>query len=188
VVTFNFDDLLEEMLNRRDIRYHSIYLPNDPASREELPIYHVHGFLPRDRSGYQRLDDSLLALSEEGYHTVYRDPFHWSNIVQLNALRETRCLFIGLSITDPNLRRLMESAATGEQSRHYALLKRTLEGDVDRLAEQNRISILDRRPIHSLLRTHHLLMEKLLRELDVQVIWYESHNDLPGMLEGLCRG
>src|SRR5690606_21315200 len=95
------------------------------GSRDELSIYHVHGFLPRDRSGYDGLEKSTLVFSEEGYHELFTDPYHWSNLVQLNLLRETRVLMIGLSLTDPNLRRLLEIAGRRNgPGRHYAFLRR----------------------------------------------------------------
>lgn len=57
------------------------------------------------------------------------DPYSWSNLIQLNYLRENTCLFIGLSLTDPNLRRLLDIASRKHDNdvpKHYAILKREL--------------------------------------------------------------
>jgi len=107
VVTYNFDDLLEKELTKTGDLYRSIFREGETATNDELPIYHVHGFLPEDRDTYDHLEESTLVFSEEGYHEIYVDSYHWSNLVQLNLLRESTCLFIGLSLTDPNLRRLL---------------------------------------------------------------------------------
>lgn len=189
VVTFNFDDLLEEELSARGVSHHSIYLADDYPLRDELPIYHVHGFLPRTREDFPRIDESLLALSEEGYHAVYRDPYHWSNIVQLNALRETACVFLGLSLTDPNLRRLLEIPDRSDKPRHYAFMRRTSEADVRLLAEEHKVNgdYLAASSVESLLRTHHVLLEHVLRELGITPIWFSDHDELPSLLVGLVE-
>lgn len=125
IVTYNFDDLLERALDRAHVKHASIYGPQDHPSADQLPVYHVHGFLPRDVQRYPDVERSLLAFSEEGYHELFRNPYHWTNIVQLNAFRESTCLLIGLSLSDPNLRRLLEIATEGEDKpRHVALMRR----------------------------------------------------------------
>lgn len=65
VVTYNFDDLLETELRRRNMRHRSIYDGDIYATPEELPIYHVHGFLPRYPAEYDRVERSLIVFSEK---------------------------------------------------------------------------------------------------------------------------
>lgn len=125
VVTYNFDDLLERQLDKQSIRHHSIYTDNEFIDPDELPIYHVHGFLPEDTKAYESLDKSILVFSEEGYHLMYSDSYHWSNLVQLSNLRDNHCLMVGLSMTDPNLRRLLDiSSRNSDKTRHFAFMKR----------------------------------------------------------------
>lgn len=186
VVTFNFDDLLETELAARNIRHRSIYLGDDQATVDELPLYHVHGFLPRDRAQYPRLDQAQLAFSEEGYHAFYGQPFHWTNTVQLHALRESTCVFIGLSMTDPNLRRLLEVAATSGKPRHFAFLKRVSEKDLRDTARDRGVKLKAALPgIGPLLRLHHRVTEEVLREFDIRPVWYEDHPELPARLSSL---
>ena len=92
VLTYNFDDLLEREIKARGLSYRSIFEEVDLASPEELPIYHVHGFLPENREEYQNINKATLVFSEEGYHHIYREAYHWSNLIQLNSLKETSCL------------------------------------------------------------------------------------------------
>jgi hypothetical protein len=99
---------VERDLATKGALHKSIYTESEVYDPDELPIYHVHGFLPEDDSKYNDLDKSTLVFSEEGYHHIYTDAYHWSNLVQLNSFRENNCLMIGLSMTDPNLRRLLD--------------------------------------------------------------------------------
>ncbi|HDK9808218.1 TPA: SIR2 family protein, partial [Klebsiella pneumoniae] len=125
VITYNFDDLLERQLISNSILHRCIYTNNESFDPDELPVYHVHGFLPENRKLYDGLDKSTLVFSEEGYHHIYSDSYHWSNLVQLNSFRENSCLMVGLSMTDPNLRRLLDiSSKNIERSKHFTFMKR----------------------------------------------------------------
>ena len=48
VVTYNFDDLLEKELRSTGDLFRSIFREGDIPTSDELPIYHVHGFLPEN--------------------------------------------------------------------------------------------------------------------------------------------
>jgi hypothetical protein len=107
IITFNFDGPIEECLERSHIRYKSVFAEGIRCRAKELPIYHVHGFLPRKGKIGKDVD---VVFSEDAYHTQFIEPFSWSNLIQLNKLSQNICLFIGLSLTDPNLRRLLDVA------------------------------------------------------------------------------
>ena len=187
VITYNFDDLLERQLIQKSIEFHSIYTDNETYTIDEIPIYHVHGFLPEDKTQYDSLDRSTLVFSEEGYHEIYSNAYHWSNLVQLNNLRENNCLMIGLSMTDPNLRRLLDISGTNmEKAKHFAFMKRmTLD---DFVYEKNRKSKTKDQVISNLkgaeifLDRHHTLNEEIMKELGVSIIWYEDYNEIPDIL------
>ena len=102
IITYNFDDLLDEFLNKKD--FYSVSDNIIPRTKE-VPIYHVHGMISRDNT---RPSNSVL--SEKDYHHLYSNPHNWANVVQLNALYTSTCFFIGFSMTDPNQRRLLELA------------------------------------------------------------------------------
>ena len=111
IINYNFDDLVEKNLKRLRVKYHSIYGEGMIPDTDELGIYHVHGFLPQEKENYENLTKSLLVFSEEGYHKLMLEPYNWANISQLNYMINNTCFFIGLSMTDPNMRRLLEIAA-----------------------------------------------------------------------------
>ena len=190
VVNYNFDDLLEKQLTKTGIAYRSVYTETEVYDPDELPVYHVHGFLPEDRSKYSALENSTLVFSEEGYHHIYTNAYHWSNLVQLNCLRENNCLMIGLSMTDPNLRRLMDiSARSLEQNKHFAFMKRLSIDDFcyDITESGKKAAIRNVDGAEKFLDTHHALNEALMKELGVTVLWYEGYDEIPEILEELAK-
>ena len=50
IITYNYDDLIEKCLSNIDvdIPFAPIYYRGMKNKRHELPIYHVHGYLPQD--------------------------------------------------------------------------------------------------------------------------------------------
>jgi hypothetical protein len=107
IVTFNFDALIEENLSAANILNRAIYTEAIKHDPNELPVYHVHGYLPRTG---RIPDETDIVFSEDAYHSQFIDPFSWSNLIQLNKLTQNTCLFVGVSLTDPNLRRLLDVA------------------------------------------------------------------------------
>lgn len=187
VVTYNFDDLIERELSKRQITHKSIFEEIDLPSPEELPLYHVHGYLPEDRTQYSNLDRGTLVFSEEGYHKIYSESYHWSNLVQLNNLKETTCVMIGLSMTDPNLRRLLEIAARSiEKPKHYAFLKRI---SIEEFATDNSKKLVNapQGTIKMFLDRHHSLNEEVLKELGVNIIWYENYEEIPRIINDISK-
>lgn len=121
IITYNFDNYLETALSANGIKNNSV----DCQSRRMknyLPVLHVHGMIhPTDKTF-----DKNVVLAEDEYHELYRDSYHWANVAQLYALTHTTCLFVGLSMTDPSLRRLLDIAnkqGSGNVE-HYAFLCR----------------------------------------------------------------
>lgn len=188
ILTYNFDDLVERALIKRGLGFKSIFEEFEMPGAEELPVYHVHGFLPEDRSAYSNLDRTTMVFSEEGYHQIYGEAYHWSNLVQLSNLKDTVCLMIGLSLTDPNLRRLLEiSAKSLERPKHFAFMRRL---SLERFFKDDRGRVLKipSEVLKRFLDRHHSLNEELLKELGVNVIWYEDYNEIPEILNRIRKG
>jgi hypothetical protein len=148
----------------------------------ELPIYHVHGYIPnpstRVRSG------SVLAepvFSEDTYHSLINEPSHWANVVQLNALRENVCLMIGLSMSDPNLRKLLDlMSRKREVPKHFAILK--LISDQEFMNEPVPLGFPSSPGINALVAKHNKAIEIVLNQLGVNVVWVQTHSEIPGIL------
>lgn len=183
IITYNFDDLLEKKFDNEKLPYRCIYRDGDSATNDELPIYHVHGFLPEDSSKYQNLGESLLIFSEENYHEVFSDPYHWSNLVQLTNFREKNCVMIGLSMTDPNLRRLLEIAARRfDESRHFVFMQRASIKEITSMIEEDK-PVIEEDVINQFNINHHTLYETILQDLGISIIWYEDYKEIPDLLQ-----
>lgn len=179
IITYNFDDLIEESLDKVKLEYKTIHKDEEQHDSDELPIYHVHGFIP-SRGEIDK--DVSLIFSEEAYHKVYSEPYHWSNLVQLATLRENNCLMIGLSLSDPNLRRLLEIAAQkqSKNSKHYAFIQRISNNNF--IDDTSKVKI-DEVSANKILRTHHVIQEKMMESLGTKVIWFEDYSEIPTLLD-----
>lgn len=173
IITYNFDDLLERKFAQKDIQYNIISDESDRQLGDKLNVYHVHGYLPSDPSGIP--DEPNLIFSEEDYHRVYLDAYSWSNLTQLSALRENTCLFIGCSLTDPNLRRLLDVAArSGETPRHYAFLKR------NKIKKNNEAINEDVMKIYKAIDDN--IQTAYYKKLGLNIIWIDDFEEIPNIL------
>ena len=190
VVTYNFDDILEqELMNKglkESVHFTSIARDAEIKDHNNLPIYHVHGIIPE----HSNVTDTVV-FSEAEYHERYRNAYHWSNIEQLHALTRKNCFFVGLSMNDPNLRRLLDIArkmnATDKPS-HYAFLPRTQQEKYcvsDNACRFVKVpqSLLDRKKQKDIYDLNYTVMEKIFRQLGVNVIWFEDFKELPRLVE-----
>ena len=164
IITFNFDDLIENSLKLNKINYCSIWKESQEIHSGDLPIYHVHGFIPQQFS----VDDSGIVFSEDDYHSQFIDPYSWSNMIQLSTFASKVCLFVGLSLSDPNLRRLLDiSSRRNPQIRHY-IIERKLSCD-DKI---NNIT--------------NMLFEQDANSLGINVIWCSDYAEIPRILNKIA--
>lgn len=169
IITFNFDALIEESLSAANVKSRAIYTEAIKHDPNELPDYHVHGYLPR--TGKIPSDNDIV-FSEDAYHGQFIDPFSWSNLIQLNKLTHNTCLFVGISLTDPNMRRLLDVAWRKNPDKsvtHYILKKVPRFGSAD--------DVLD-----DLAR---LLEEQDANALGINVIWVDSYDQIPTIIRSL---
>jgi len=146
ICTFNFDDLLEEAFQIAGLEP-DIATPNEAfTSRDHRTrIFHPHGFLSRFYEAGD-IETANIVFSEDDYNALYSDPYSWANVSQLMLLSGFSVLFIGLSMQDPNLRRLIDvSRARGFNQQHFAVFRDPMRGadDVDRATKLRRLTELD---------------------------------------------
>jgi hypothetical protein len=167
IITFNFDCLIEEQLQLSSIWNKSIFSESIRHDGNELPIYHVHGYLPR----HGDIPKTELVFSEDAYHSQFIDAFSWSNLIQLAKLTQNVCLFIGISLTDPNMRRLLDVAWRKNSEKtisHFIVKKR---------ADHKKDSALN--------QVAHILEEQDANTLGLNVIWIDNFDELPKVLTNI---
>ena len=171
IISYNYDTLIEECLKREGRPCFSVY-KNNRDERNSFPVYHVHGIV--FRNSVPKVQEEIV-LTEDDYHRVYSEVFDWSNVEQLHALTRCTCFFIGLSMNDPNLRRLLEIAQkdSGKSVRHYVFLERESSYDELEKAEKD-----------------FKIREDILADLGLKVIWYkgkDNHKELPELLKRFVK-
>lgn len=111
VITYNYDTNLEYILKKRGILYNTTYDDNSFLNKEaKVSIFHVHGLLPFDRYNESKFTDSLI-FNESEYYYLYNNPYSWNIAKQLHDFIFNTSIFIGISLTDPNMKRLLELAS-----------------------------------------------------------------------------
>ena len=168
IITYNFDNILETYLEKEKIKYYPVFNNNAPQAGL-LPIYHVHGFIPMGKGG---IDTPMPVLSEEQYHEVYANAYNWGNVEQLHALNRTTCFFVGLSMNDPNLRRILEIShnEAADQTRHYVFLARQQNFDTEKKC-----------------KCFQYVQAEIFKNLGLNVIWYDKYEELPDLLSQLIK-
>lgn len=174
VINFNLDAVLRAYAAARYEAYlfRTIERADKPQRMGRIPIYHMHGLLKFDRSRTADDTHEIRSVFTEGeYFDVFNQPHSVFNYTFLYLLREYNCLFVGLSMNDENIRRLLHYSAAerrahiGEPTssaraalRHFAILRHTHSREVDEL-----IGIS-------------------LRRLGTRVLWLDRFEDLPARL------
>jgi len=184
IVNYNYDDSLDKALKNGNVRCVTVKSGKDHVPQGALPCYHVHGVLPtplgfwvpsrkRRNEGYGN-----FVFSEDEYHAEYSDPYRWSNMTQISLLGRYTGLFVGLSLEDPNIRRLIDvTHRQYPESHNYAVLPRkhplagskdTKEAVLRNLFEQVETSSFEK--------------------IGVRVIWVDSFEEIPYILQEICNG
>lgn len=130
VVTYNFDNLLTQAikllqreskqfgnkktckrLNEKRFKPTDIYSgwTDEPFSDDVFPIYHPHGYIqpPGELTPNKR---NHVVMSMEEFYDSAKDVFSWQHATQIHFLTHYMCIYIGTSLTDMNMQRLLSFA------------------------------------------------------------------------------
>lgn len=102
LLTTNYDELIERALRRHGFRRGAIrsYVQRREPAAGVVPVTHLHGFAGRGAKPRR------LVLTEEHYHRMQRGS-SWQERLVTDRLASSNCLFIGTTLTDPNLIRYL---------------------------------------------------------------------------------
>lgn len=202
VITLNFDNLLEMVLSPSCGARPVWKGLSGVAYSKQLPIFHVHGYVPLDGEGST---GNELVFTEDRYHEETHNPFAWANLIQMNALSSTTVLMIGLSLTDPNMRRLLDASnRLPDRRRHFAILK---EPDFP-VPEPHEVSEIHERALKEERRFRRdgagklddpveeldaiitqvkamdrVLQQKVLGSMGVEPIWINDFDEIPALVD-----
>jgi len=182
VITFNLDAMLHSYINARYMQGERSFMRIiERPSSDYLPgrtnIYHMHGYLRFDSfAGDPSKESSDILFTEQEYFDFFNSPTSVFNYTFLYMLREHPCLFIGLSMQDNNLRRLLHYSKIERQRgliaegykerietrtlRHFAVMKREGEA-IDEWIETS------------------------LQPLGVRVVWVKEFEEIPERIAGV---
>jgi hypothetical protein len=176
VVNFNVDSILRTYARARydTFLFRTIESASKLGRIGRIPIYHMHGFLKFYKSDRQDDDEEVRCVFTEGeYYDFFNRPHSLFNYTFLYLLREYNCLFIGMSMTDENIRRLLHYSTserrerakeTGKETvdtialRHFCILKRSGSAKRDELTDIS------------------------LRRLGTRAMWIDDFSEIPHRL------
>jgi NAD-dependent SIR2 family protein deacetylase len=197
IITYNYDDIVETKLKARnlDMPFESVFGQAINPDSNVLKIYHVHGFLPRNGNIG---NDNKITLGEFVYHEQYSNTYSWNNIVQINKFRDKTCLFIGTSLTDPNIRRLLDISKNQKKSNkyHYIFKKKInktwLKEAINKIIsdnpelknDKNNIDLKIDETIDFLIELKNRFEEKDSESLGVKTVWIDDYDkDISAILK-----
>jgi hypothetical protein len=196
VVSFNFDGLLEEELAKRKVPTISV-VDGTRQHSGSFRIIHPHGFVPRQGP----IERGRLVFTEDDYHKLTETVFHWGLSEIVGELRHSTVLFIGLSMSDPSLRRLLDACRNSDIPPHWQLQQRHLVRDHEQLAAINDVANRARHwgeilgyneqkdppqlaeALNEVLRQADTYDRALFETMGVKTIWLESFDDSPVLLD-----
>lgn len=191
ILTYNYDDFLEHYLEQCGVKCCSMFTTKDRYSNgqasvdfygvngqpnQNLRLYHVHGFLPKveTKSRLDPLHIKSICLTEADYNMLYNQPYSWPIASQLSFFRENICLFIGCSLSDPNIRRLLEITACNPPN-HYAILPVIYKSTDASGAEMTKqFTTKDR-----------LQIENHFYRIGINILWARDYSAIPVWLHDL---
>jgi len=195
-ISFNFDDLLEQELAARKVPTLSI---SDGIRQHsgDFRIIHPHGFVPKKGP----IIRGRLVFTEDDYHKLTETVFHWGLSEIVGELRQSTVLFLGLSMSDPSLRRLLDASRNSDIPPHWQVQRRHQVRDHEEAVVINDIENRARRwggilgydeqknqpqlaeALHAVLQQADTYDRQLFETMGVKTIWVNSFDDIPLLLD-----
>jgi len=183
VLTFNYDSYLEQTLMTRGITRpflsidclddHRFTSAGSPRPGDDLaatlPIYHVHGLIPEPRRVLRQIPQPIV-LSQADYLAQFRLSEGMATSTPLHLLRSYQAIFIGCSLKDWNMIRLLRNGGNRQGDTHYGLI-RSFQPESGMTADD--CATLDQ------------LQDQLWKSFGVTAIYVDHHDQLPDVVNTL---
>ena len=157
VVTYNYDDYLSSAINL--LKDNADYKPrishpiipldiysgwkDKPFKNDCFMIYHIHGMIhPGDGIVPHRSNQVVLSLEE--YYDMARDTYSWHSATQIFYLTHFTCAFIGASLSDMTMQRVLHYANLKQSGENvYYLTAKTSSTESDEVLQKLKNSYLE---------------------------------------------
>ncbi len=128
VATFNFDTLLEYAIKACPVKkpgerkaprsyFGRVWSWDDEERAKVMPVYHVHGLLPPPSNILKNPQEGVV-MSYGEYFERNADPFSWETSSLIHLMRHYCVLWIGVSLRDWNMLRLLDAARRDRNHLH----------------------------------------------------------------------
>jgi hypothetical protein len=169
ILTFNYDNLLEQALISEGYDCTAVYAADTWASISGIPVYHPHGYLPATMEEGRQYP---LVLSESDYHSQYYSPHLWSNVAISRILLESVCLFVGTSLTDPNVRRLIDASHREQPKKnHYIIAPSPVSQGTPEDCPIGQAVVE--------------VFAASYQQLGITPLWFNSYSDIPAIVDSI---
>ena len=200
IVSFNVDTLLRTFVEARygrpegHLLVRSVERASKASDPKKISIYYMHGLLRFDERANHPDKEAAdrLVFTEQEYFDFFNDPTGEFNYTFLYLLREHRCLFLGLSMQDDNIRRLLHYSRI-RRVRAYLDEKRAVAGEAGTKSEDGEpavrmeaekkacrhFAVLQR----SVSQRHiDAFVEQALAQLGTTALWVDEFSEIPERL------
>jgi hypothetical protein len=174
ILTTNYDNLVEASFNTKYRAKLLKPVAREPSKKNSikednyLKVYHMHGYVSyqKIKKDPQKVIASDLVIGENDYYLTFYNDHDYNNQNAKEFLSSYPSIFIGCSMKDINLRRLLfatqQGVKTGKKVKeHYAIMPS------NNIREDS-------------------FNEALLKELGVNIIWI-SNNEKGKEIEGILK-
>jgi hypothetical protein len=185
IINFNIDAVLRKYIGVRYPRadekkalVRTVERASKSSSSKRINIYHMHGYLRFDTRANEPDSEAYdkLVFAEQEYFDFFNSPTSLFNYTFLCLLREHSCLFIGLSMKDDNIRRLL----------HYLRKERVQAYEEEKDKERAEIESKVMRHFAILKQSEseatNQLIEQSLSYLGTIVLWIDKYEQIPELL------
>ena len=181
IVTLNVDSVLQAYAyaRYRTRLLRTVGRPSTETYPDKINIYHMHGYLRfgKGMGDLAKEAPDALVFTEQEYFDFFNRPNSLFNYTFLYLLREYSCLFVGLSMQDDNIRRLLYYSATERNQG----LRQQGKSPADRKKALRHFAILRRFQTPAICDQ----VEESLSHLGTRVLWVAEYSEIPDHLAAI---